>query len=135
MANGTIDISFQGYTFQFKQFTDNDLPVTTVAQSNLSYSSFGTGYLSGPAVAQKKMWTISAIVARDDIQDLEDLFNAWDSVRATGSDSAYIELVDGLLFSSAAVRNVVFTSPPEYSGLGTGGRTRNLIVSTVLMEI
>lgn len=133
MADGSIDIAFGSYQYSFNVFTDSTLPGMRQSQATLEYSSFGVGYLSGPAVAQKRMWTISAVIPADERQDLEDLFEAWDSLRATGSKDAVVTLIDGLIASSSTVYNTVFTEPPSYSTYR--GRSRYLIVTTVLMEI
>jgi len=134
MADGTIDIAFDGNNFQFALFDDTELPGMRVAQASLEYSSFGAGYMSGPATKQKRMWAISAIIPATQRASLETLYDAWDTERATGSNDAVVTLVDGLLAADTTVYNTVFTEPPTYSTVGRG-RTRYLKVSTVLMEL
>lgn len=134
MADGTIDIQYDIHSYSFDKFSGQELPGQRIAQATLNYSALGAGYLTGPAVQQKHMWAISAIIPSADRAVLETLYDAWDAERASGSNSAVVTLVDGLLGASAVSYDCVITEPPSYSTLGPG-RSRYLNVSMVLMEI
>lgn len=134
MADGTIDIQYDTHSYSFSKFSGTELPGQRIAQATLNYSALGVGYMTGPAVQQKHMWAISAIIPAADRAVLESLYDAWDARRATGANDAVVTLVDGLLGASALEYNCAITEPPSYSTLGPG-RSRYLNVSMVLMEL
>lgn len=134
MADGSIDIAYDGHSYSFDKFNGTELPGQRIAQATLNYSALGVGYMTGPAVQQKHMWAISAIIPATDRPTLESLYDAWDAERSTGSNGAIVTLVDGLLGASTVTYNCVITEPPSYSTMGPG-RSRYLNVSMVLMEL
>jgi len=141
MADGTLDISFVDtenantlYSFSFDTFADETLPGQWISQAAVNYSSYGNAYLTGPAQRQRRMWAVNAVIPATSRASLEALYGAWDAVRATGSGDAFITLVDGLLAADTTEYTCAFSSPPAYSTFGRG-RSRYLIVSTVLMEL
>jgi hypothetical protein len=134
MADGSIDIAYSTHSFSFTKFNSTELPQQRVEQASLNYSALGVGYMTGPAISQKKMWAIDAIIESSERDTLEALYAAWDARRATGANDAIVTLVDGLLSSSSTSYNCAITSPPSYSTKGKG-RTRYLNVSMALMEL
>lgn len=134
MADGTLDISYSTHSFSFSKFNSNELPGQYIAQATLNYSALGVGYASGPAVPQKRMWAIDAIIKTSEKDTLEALYAAWDARRATGANDAVITLVDGLLGASTTTYDCMITQPPTFSTKGRG-RTRYLNVTMALMEL
>ena len=134
MADGTLDISYDVHSFSFDTFNSTELPGQRVSQATLNYSALGVGYMSGPAIQQKKMWAIDATIPASSRAALEALYEAWDLERSTGSYSAVVTLVDGLLAADTTTYDCVITEPPSYSTKGRG-RSRYLNVAMVLMEI
>ena len=123
MAAKTISISYDPQvqsgvspiTVVIDNFADNALPRSRVGNIDFSQSANGTSILSGPAVAQKFQWVISAILTKTKAESLDNLFGYWDEDRADGRAAA-CGIVD-TTWKSSLTTSAVFITPPVFTYL------------------
>ncbi|MFZ9315831.1 MAG: hypothetical protein ACO24P_00705 [Candidatus Nanopelagicaceae bacterium] len=129
--NTGIKIQYGSHIVEFENFTDTQLPRSYMAQANLEFSQLGTAYATGPARKQRKMWSISAIIERDKIETLSNLYEAWDLKRSEGANLATVKLTDYLLNPGGSMFDVFITEPPNLTKLASGNN--NYFIATMVM--
>lgn len=92
-----IRVGYGDDFIDFSHFADEQLPASTLVQANLEFTQLGLGYASGPARTQRKLWNISAFVSKEEWLQLQVVYNAWDAKRATGVNTAVVDITDGLI--------------------------------------
>lgn len=130
---GSITISLGVNSVTFDKFSDENLPRSYITQASLNFSQLGVGYGTGPVVRQKRLWTVSAFATASEYQTLNDIFEAWDDIRTTGTNLATVSLVDTTL-GATVTADVFFTTAPELTKLGSGNNTL-FLVSVGLTEV
>jgi hypothetical protein len=131
--NTGIKIQYEAQIVEFTNFTDTEFPRSYMAQASLEFSQLGTAYASGPARRQRKMWSISAIVEREEVSILTSLYEQWDTKRATGNNLATVKLTDYLLSLVGVEYKVFITEPPAITKLGAGSNN-HFVVTMVMVE-
>lgn len=117
----------------FTHFADDQLPLAVISQASLEFTQLGLGYATGPARKQRKIWNVSAYVDQTQWSDLLSVFNSWDAQRATGSNTATVTVVDGLLGSSITTK-AFFTDNPTLTKVAPGNNVI-FIVNFALTEV
>ena len=77
---------------------------------------------SGSTRAARKLWIVSALLEKDDAYNVVDLYEAWDTQRATGA-VAVVALVDEITSrdpGAPITANVVFSDPANVESVGNG---------------
>ena len=105
------------------------MPRTYQSTSSFSLSANGTSILGGPAFRQKYQWVLSSIVTRTEAEQIDLLFQAWDTDRAQGLPAA-CGIVDQT-FGPDVITNAVFVAPPSYNRLSP----KSTLVSFGLEEV
>lgn len=126
MAAGDLIITYGATSVTFDQFSGDDLPRAYLGQASLEFSALGTGYGTGPAKRQRRIWSIAAYVTSTQITNLFTIFEAWDTARATGTNTAEVDIQDELL-GAVVLAKGFFTDPPTISKLGPGNNTLFLV--------
>ena len=104
------------YSFQFRNFGDNNIPRTYLDTAALNPSANGASVLSGPAYAQKRLWVVSSIVNTSEAESFDAMYRAWDADRAQGKPVA-CGLVDDT-FGATVTTSAVFSTAPTYTRMG-----------------
>lgn len=125
----SIAIAFQTHNIVIDNFGDNAMPRTYIGNIDFQQSVNGTSILGGPAYAQKYQWVISTIMDKTVALDFDALFQAWDTLRATGAAAA-CGIID-TTWGPQVNANAVFVTPPSYTRLGP----ELALVSFGLMEV
>ena len=134
MAGPIIGISYTAsggaaYTFQIDNFGDNAMPRSYVGSANFDMSANGASILGGPAFRQKYQWVISTLMKREDAENFDVMFQAWDADRATGLTAA-CGVIDQT-WGPDVDTDAVFVTPPSYTRLSP----RLMLVSFGLQEV
>ena len=119
MAAGDLTINYGATTVVFDQFSGDDLPRAYLGQASLEFSALGTGYGAGPAKRQRRIWSVAAYATTAQVTNLFIIFDAWDTARATGTNTAEVNIQDEL-FGTLLSAKGFFTDPPKISKLGPG---------------
>ena len=117
------------YRFIFDNFGDDALPRSYQASASFSESANGTSIVSGPAFRQKYVWVISSIVTKVEAESIDQMFQAWDTDRATGLPAAF-GITDNTFGPSLSTSAIVST-PPSYVRMGP----QFMLVSLGLSEV
>jgi hypothetical protein len=104
------------YSFVFDNFGDNAMPRNYQAGASFSQSVNGTTILDGPAYRQKYIWVISSLVDRTEAVQIDEMFQAWDTDRASGLPVACG--VTDETFGPTVTTSAVFSTPPTYVRMG-----------------
>jgi len=126
MAAGELTVSYDGDSVSFSQFSGDDLPRAYLGQASLEFSALGAGFGTGPSKKQRKIWSIASYITKQQALDILAIFEAWDTDRATGVNTAEVDVVDELL-GSTIVAKAFFTDPPVITKLGPGNSTMYLV--------
>lgn len=126
MALGDFSITFGAYTATFDKFSGEQLPRSVLGQASLEFSQLGAGYATGPAKKQRKIWTVAAYASEQTCLTTLTLFDAWDTQRALGKNTAEVAVYDEL-FGSAVSANAFFSTAPAISLIGPGNNITYLI--------
>jgi hypothetical protein len=126
MATGDFTITYDTTSVTLNQFSGEDLPRAYLGQATLEFSAIGAGYSTGPAVRQKRVWSIAAYATYQQCLDTFTIFEGWDAERATGVNTAKVSVQDEL-FGSTVSASAFFTDPPVVSKLGSGNDTLYLM--------
>lgn len=126
MATGDLTIAYNSSSVVFNQFSGEDLPRAYVGQASLEFSQQGVGYSNGPARRQRKIWTVAAYATQQQCEDTLAIFDAWDTERSLGTNTAEITVTDEL-FGSTITATGFFTTPPTIQKLGSGNDTLFLL--------
>lgn len=113
-----IEVGFNGVSIKFSHFSDDQLPLSTVEQANLEFTQLGLGYATGPARTQRKIWNVAAYVTKQEWLLLQQIFNSWDASRATGVNTAVVDVTDTLIGSYTGT--AFFTSTPTLTKVDPG---------------
>lgn len=97
-------------------FGDNAYPRTYTNSATFDLSANGTNIMGGPAFRQKYQWVISSIVTNEQAQDVDAMFQAWDSDRAQGLAAA-VGITDQT-FGADVDTDAVFVSAPVFTRMG-----------------
>ncbi len=116
-------------SFVFKNFGGNEIPRTYQSAASFSFSANGTSILGGPAYRQKYQWVMSSVVEKAEAEEIDTLFQAWDTDRAEGLPAA-CGIIDQT-FGPEVSANAVFVTPPSYVRYGP----RLMLVSFGLEEV
>ena len=133
MAQGDLSINYGSTTVVFNKFSDEALPRAYLSQATLEFSAVGAGYSTGPAKRQRKMWTVAAYATETQVNNTFSLFDAWDTARSTGLNTAQITVTDEL-FGTTINASAFFTEPPAVTALASGNAEYYLI-SFALTEV
>jgi len=120
MAGPIIGISYTAdsgtaYTFQIDNFGDNAMPRTYTASANFDMSANGASILGGPAFKQKYQWVIATIMPTATAENFDEMFQAWDTDRASGLTAACG--ITDQTWGPDVDTNAVFVTPPSYTRL------------------
>lgn len=126
MALGDFTITYGSTTVTFDEFSGEELPRSILGQASLEFSQVGAGYATGPAKRQRRIWTIAAYASHQQCVDTLAIFDAWDAVRATGANTAEVDIQDEL-FGSTVLAKGFFSTPPSISLLGAGNQSTYLL--------
>lgn len=126
MAAGDLSVNYGATTVTFDQFSGDDLPRAYLGQASLEFSALGAGYGTGPAKKQRRIWSIAAYATTAQVTNLFVIFEAWDTARATGTNTAEVNIQDEL-FGATVTAKGFFTDPPKISKLGSGNNKLFLV--------
>lgn len=101
------------YSVTFTQFLDSALPRQHLGQSAFTFSTRGTSIISGPSYIEKRIWTISALLTRNQATNFEAMYREWDQDRSKGY-SAVLAISDST-FGSTVNTNVVISTAPTFN--------------------
>lgn len=127
-----IRVSYGGQFVDFSHFADDQLPLSVLGQASLEFTQLGLGYATGPARKQRKIWSVSAYVSKQEWLALQSLFNAWDAARATGSNTSVVTITDNLIGSYTT--QGFFTDNPTLTKVDPGNNFL-FIANFVLTEV
>ena len=130
MAAGEFTVTYDSTTVTFNKFSGDDLPRAYLGQASLEFSALGAGYATGPSRRQRKLWSIAAFATKQQALDILTLFEAWDTDRATGINSAEVAVQDELL-GSTVTANGFFTDPPVITKLSPGNNVMFLVTFAI----
>lgn len=116
-------------SFVFNNFGGNELPRLYLSTASFAVSANGTSILGGPAYRQKYQWIMSSVVEKAEAEQIDQLFQAWDTDRAQGLPAA-CGIVDQT-FGPEVSTNAIFVTPPSYVRYGP----RLMLVSFGLEEV
>lgn len=117
------------YNFVLDNFGGFDYPRTYQQEVSYDQSANGASILSGPAYRQKYQWVITTMMPRQDANDFDAMFQAWDSDRASGLPAA-CGITDET-FGDSLTTNAVFVTAPSYVRQGP----QFVLVSFGLVEV
>ena len=117
------------HSFVFKNFGDTEMPRTYKSTAAFSFSANGTSILGGPAFRQKYQWVMSSIVTKAEAEQIDLLFQSWDTDRAQGLPAACG--ITDQTFGPEISASAVFVTPPSYNRLSP----RLTLVSFGLEEV
>lgn len=119
------------YSIYFDHFLDEEIPKTTLGQSEINYAVLGAKYATGPAVTQPNIWTINSALKNyvtnrafknstqyNEVRLLKELYSAWDVDRANGLAAKCVIEDDILGFGTTYQAEAWFTEPPTYTLIG-----------------
>jgi hypothetical protein len=104
------------YSFTFDNFGDNSLPRAYQSTASFSQSANGTSILGGPAYRQKYLWVISSLITTVEAAQIDEMFQAWDTDRASGLAAA-VGVTD-TTFGTTVNASAIISTPPTYSRMG-----------------
>lgn len=113
----------------FEDFTSPELPRQYENSAGFGRSSTGALIQSGPRYTQKYVWIVDCILDKENAQDLNQLYRAWDEDRATGKSVA-VGITDAT-FGDSLSSQATFTSAPSF----TYASPRKTIVSFGLTQV
>lgn len=112
MAVG-ITLTHGTHTVRLEMFGGGGVTRQYVDAATLNFSATGSAIQSGNTRVARRLWTVSLLADNDTAYDLEDLYRAWDTLRATGA-VAIVTLVDEVNVrnpASPTTASTVFTEP------------------------
>jgi hypothetical protein len=121
MAPG-LTLSFSTYTVRLERFSGGGAQRSYVDIASLNFSATGSAVQSGNTRAARRLWTVNLLVKSEDAYELEDLYEAWDNLRATGAN-AIVAITDEVTVRDAGsplTANTVFTEPVSLEVVGNG---------------
>lgn len=126
MAVGEFTVTYDGSSVTFDKFSGDDLPRAYLGQASLEFSALGAGYATGPSKRQRRIWSIATYATKQQCLDLLSIFEGWDTERATGVNTAEVDIQDELFGSTVSAKGF-FTDPPVVSKLSSGNNTLFLL--------
>lgn len=116
-----ITVSFSDgatlHSVRFDQFT-GDFPRSFADTASLSFSATGALSQTGMTRQARRMWAVGANCSEATTYALEELYLAYDAVRATGA-TAVVAITDETRvadINTPITANAVFTAAPAISG-------------------
>lgn len=106
-GEGLWECAFDEFTGEPRQFVDN---------LDLSFSISGAAIQQGNSRLNRRTWAIAAFTDKKTGYDLEELFRAWDTARATGI-AAVVGITDQTRIADPTkpiTASTVFTAPPVF---------------------
>jgi hypothetical protein len=114
-----LTLSFSTYNVRLEKFSGGGAQRTYVDTATLNFSSTGTAVQSGSSRAARRLWTVSLLVNKTEAFELQDLYEDWDTLRASGG-SAIIAVTDEITGRNSFTANTVFTEPVNIELVGNG---------------
>jgi len=117
-----LTLSFSTYTVRLERFSGGGAQRSYVDTASLNFSATGSAVQSGNTRAARRLWTVNLLVKSEDAYELEDLYEAWDTLRATGAN-AIVAITDEITVRDSAApitANTVFTEPVSLEVVGNG---------------
>ena len=117
-----LTLSFSTYTVRLERFSGGGAQRSYVDTASLNFSATGSAVQSGNTRAARRLWTVNLLVKAEDAYQLEDLYEAWDTLRATGAN-AIVAITDEVTVRDAGsplTANTVFTEPVSLEVVGNG---------------
>lgn len=122
MAAPGITLTFGAQTLRLERFNGAGAQRSYVDTASISFSVTGSAVQSGNTRPNRRLWTISTVLEKDDAYDILDLYEAWDTQRATGA-VAVVALVDEITTRDPATpitTSVVFSEAANIELIGNG---------------
>lgn len=122
MASPGISLTFGAYAVRLERFNGAGAQRSYVDTASIQFSVTGSAVQSGNTRPNRRLWTISTVLEKDDAYDLQDLYEANDTARATGA-VAVVALVDEITARDPATpieANVVFSDPVNLERVPNG---------------
>ena len=117
------------YSFQIDNFGDNSIPRSYVGSYEFSLSTAGSSVLSGAAFSDKYQWAISTKMSREDAEEFDSMYRAWDDDRSQGKAAALG--ISDETFGAVVNTNAIFVTPPSYVRLSP----KTYLVSFGMQEV
>lgn len=121
MAIG-ITLTYGGSSIRLERFSGAGAQRSYVDSATLNFGATGSAIQSGSSRNVRRVWTINTVAEREATYALEDLYEAWDTARATGA-IAVVTLVDEVTASTAGTAitaTTVFSEPLTIELFGNG---------------
>jgi len=119
MAAPYLRLQFGTYTQTLDRFSGGGAQRTYVDTATLDFSATGTAIQSGSTRSARRIWAVSLLLNKDDAFDLQDLYEAWDTERASGG-TAVVSLTDQITGRNSFTANTVFTEAVNIELVGNG---------------
>lgn len=122
MAAPGITLTFGAQTLRLERFNGAGAQRSYIDTASIQFSVTGSAVQSGSTRPTRKLWTISTVLEKDDAYDILDLYEAWDTERATGA-VAVLTLVDEITTRNPGApitASVVFSDPANIELIGNG---------------
>lgn len=130
-AYGELVIAYDSDEVRLKQFLGGAMPRQRIGMAAVNRSALGVAFSSGPPVADRFMWPITALISTAQRATLEVIASAWDTARAAGGlPMPTLTVVDGIVATSTTEKAALLSQMPEYTRYGS-----QWAVSMVLMEV
>ena len=117
-----LTLSFSTYTVRLERFSGGGAQRSYIDTASLNFSATGSAIQSGNTRAARRLWTVNLLAEKADAFLLEDLYEAWDTMRATGAN-AIVSISDEVTVRDSTTpisANTVFTDPVGIELLGNG---------------
>ena len=116
-ANPGIQLTYGTHVLRMDTFRGDQYPRQVIDGIDVQFGATGTQLLTGPSRSMRLLWTISAMVTKNEQWVFTDLFTSWDQDRADGQ-AAVIAVVDETNIRPGAdpiETNAVFSATPVFS--------------------
>lgn len=104
------------YNIIVDTFTGAEVARTYDASVEFERGISGQQVIGGRSGRQKFIWAISAVMSKEEAEELDNLFRDWDADRGTGIGAA-VGITDNTCFGSVSA-SAVFSTPPSFIRYG-----------------
>lgn len=121
MAIG-ITLTFGTNSVRLERFSGGGAQRSYVDSATLNFGATGSAIQSGFTRSVRRLWTVSTLATKEQTFALQTLYEAWDTLRATGA-VAIVQLRDEVTVADPAaplLKSTVFSEPLSVELVGNG---------------
>ena len=114
----SIGVAYSTYNVVFDLFSGGEVARIFDSSATFSRGASGQQLISGNSSRQKYIWAVSGLLTEADAVNIEEMFKAWDTDRASGAAAA-IGVTDQT-FGASVTTSAIFSTPPSFIRTGPG---------------